>query len=249
MTVFQLTVFKALDTLHNAIDGNEDAYHRILKELNGLKAEAPKRSPTVQRKRGGDITTPNPQGEIRGSAITPNAPSILERPYPILKGRRRRIVPRLIVTNGVPFLRYKKPQPPNLSRVINDKIMGHERRIGRTYEYQDQSQMGKLEDDWDEDLSRYCGLSIRSDGGQSWRKESDLALAEVKRIARRHAQRNKEMTLDMYNVMEKERALAEKERHAGREERHRRYKAKRLARREAEQREEPDLREPAVILD
>ena len=233
--------------MHNAIGGNEDAYQRIINEFNGLKPVPPKRSPTVQPKRGGDITTPNPQGEIRGSAVIPNTPSILERPYPNLSGRR--IIPHLVVANGVPFLRYKKPQPPTLSRVINDKVKDHERRTNRQYEYQGQSQMGKLEDEWDKDLSRYCGLSTRSDQGPSWRTEADRALEEVHKISKRHAQRNKKMALDMYHVMEKERALAEKERSAGRDERHRRYKAKRLARREAEQREEPDLCESAATLE
>lgn len=41
------------------------------------------------------------------------------------------------------------------------------------------------------------------------------------------------MTLDMYQVVEKERALAEKERLGRRDEKHRKNKAKRIARCEA----------------
>ena len=47
------------------------------------------------------------------------------------------------------------------------------------------------------------------------------------------------MALDMYQVVEKERALAEKERLGRRDEKHRRNKAKRIARCEAASANEP----------
>ena len=209
-----------------------------------MKVPAPKKSPVVQEERGGDSTTPNPQDEVRRSAVTPNTPSILSRPYPTLSGRR--IVPHLICTNGVPFLQYKKPQPPTLSRVINDKIRAHGRRLDRKLEYQNQVQMGKMEDAWDNDLSQYCGLSSKTELDLSWKSEHLHAMHELLKVSRRHGERNRKMALDMYHVMEKERALAEKEKHTGRDERHRRNKAKRLARREAEQGEGLDLGEPAL---
>ena len=215
-------------------------------EIENVKVPAPKKSPAIPSERGGDSTTPNPQDEVRRSAVSPNTPSILSRPYPILSGRRT--VPFLICTNGVPFLRYKKPQSPTLSRVINDKIRAHEHRLDRKYEYQDQVQMGKLEDAWDNDLSRYRGLSSRNEPDPSWKDAPLSTLDEVVKVSRRHTERNKKMALDMYHVMEKERALAEKERLTGRDERHRRNKAKRLARREAEQGGGPDLGEPAVMM-
>ena len=235
-------MFKALDTLYNAINGNEDAYKHILKEFDGLKAKAPKRSPAFPRERGRETTTPNPQDEIHRSAATSNTPSILERPYPILSGRRT--VPSLVSTGGIPFLRYKSPQPATLSRLINDKLRAHEHRFDRKYEYQNQVQMGILEDAWDDDLRRYCGLKAQRNPGLSWKRESAFALEEVLELSRQHLQRNKDMVLDMYHVMERERALAKKEKLTGRDERHRRNKAKRLARREAAKFEDPDPLSP-----
>ena len=135
-----------------------------------------------------------------------------------------------------------------LSRVINDKIRAYEHTTDRKLEYQNQVQMGKLENAWDDDVRRYCGLSIQRDRGSSWMTEPFLALDEVQEKIDRLVKKNRNMALDMYNVMEQERALAEKEKLSARDERHRRNKAKRLARREAEKREEPDLAEPAAMM-
>ena len=225
-------MFKALDTLHNAINGDTDAYKRVVKELDGLKAKAPKRSPARQQERGRDGIARNPQDKVQPSAVIPNRPSIFERPYPILSGRRT--VPHLINTNGVPFLRYKKPQSSTLSRVITDKIMAHENRSIRKWEYQDHVQIGIMEDAWDKDLSRYCGLSIPDDPRPKWRAAPSVALEELQNSSKRHLERTREIGLNLYRIMEKERALAEKERLARRDEKHRRNKAKRLARREAD---------------
>ncbi|KAL8783377.1 MAG: hypothetical protein Q9195_009405 [Heterodermia aff. obscurata] len=240
---YQLTIFKALDILHNAVNGDMDARERIVKELDGLKVKSPRRSPARQRERGRASITPNPQDETRRSAVIPNKHSILERPYPVLSGRRT--VPHLINTNGVPFLRYSRPQSPTLSRVILDKIKTYDRRIGRKYELQNQVQMAKLEDAWDTDLSQYCGLSIPDDPDPLWRKEPYCALNDFHTMLKRNTERTRELGLDMYRVLEKERALAEKERLARRDERHRRNKAKRLARREAQ---ELDQGDPAEMM-
>ena len=130
--------------------------------------------------------------------------------------------------------------------MINDKFRAHEHRLERKYEYQNQVQMGLLEDAWDKDLSRYCGLTNpRRDRDISWSREPGHALDEVVELSRQHSRRNKKMVLDLYHVMERERALAKKEKLAGRDERHRRNKAKRLARREAAKGEDPDIDEPA----
>ena len=108
--------------------------------------------------------------------------------------------------------------------------------------------MAKLEDAWNKDLRKYCGLSKSSDSGPSWKTVPSIALGENMKMIQRHAERSNSMALEMYKIMEKERTLAKIEKSAGRDERHRRNKAKRLARREAEQCEKPGLAEPAGIM-
>ena len=92
--------------------------------------------------------------------------------------------------------------------------------------------MGKLEDTWERDLSRYCGFGRGSDPGPSWSEEPLNALDVLHATSRRLSTRTRTMAMDMYHVMEKERELAKKEKLARRDEKHKRCKARRLARRE-----------------
>ena len=107
--------------------------------------------------------------------------------------------------------------------------------------------MGKLEDAWERDLSRYCKFGRRSDLGPSWSEEPSKALDVLHANSRRQSTRTKTMAMDMYHIIEKERALAEKEKSARRDERHRRNKAKRLAQRIVAQSEEIPAIAPAAM--
>lgn len=234
-----------MNIIRNTSGGDKDAYSYIDQLIDSLNRKPPRTSSALKPNERRDIATPRRQHEEPSSETNPASRSILARPYPVLSGLRT--VPRLISANGVPFLRYKKPQPPALSRVINDRIRAFEHRLDRKYEYQHQVQVGKLEDAWYRLLSRYCELDRGVDPGPSWSKAPSEALDDVMRVIRRHAERTQTMAMDMYRVMEKERALAEKEKLARRDERHRRNKAKRLARREAADIKEPTGDAPAVM--
>ena len=98
--------------------------------------------------------------------------------------------------------------------------------------------MGKLEDAWDRELIRNCGLTRLRDLGPSWSEEPNNALEDLYATVRRQTSRNRTMAMNMYHVMEKERELAAKEKLARRDERHSRKKARRLTRREVAEAEE-----------
>lgn len=107
--------------------------------------------------------------------------------------------------------------------------------------------MGKLEDAWERDLHRYCRFGRGSDPSPSWSEEPWKALDFLHATARRQSTRAKTMAMDMYHVMEKERELAQKEKLARRDVRHKRYKAKRLAQRDVAQSEEIPAIVPAAM--
>ena len=136
--------------------------------------------------------------------------SILDRPYPVVSGRR--CVPHLINTPGMVFLRYKKPQPQIINQLIISRYLGHIRRDDRTDLLEDLINTGKLEDNWDRMLERNCGLKRADDGNVSWAAESSESLAEVLATVKRHTRRESRWTRELKKVRDKEKALAEQER-------------------------------------
>ena len=136
--------------------------------------------------------------------------SILDRPYPVVSGRR--CVPHLINTPGMVFLRYKKPQPQIINQLVISRYLGHIRRYDRTYMLEDLINLGKLEDNWHRMLERNCGLKLADDGNGSWAAESCESLAEVSATVKRHSRRESRWTRELTKVRDKEKALAEQER-------------------------------------
>ena len=151
--------------------------------------------------------------------------SILDRPYPVVSGRR--CVPHLISTPGMVFLRYKKPQPQIINQLVISRYRGHIRRYDRTYMLEDLINLGKLEDNWDRMLERNCGLKRADDGNVSWAAESCESLAEVLATVKSHARRESRWTRELTKVRDKEKELAEQERAVSMVEKQRRRVARR----------------------
>ena len=213
-----------------AFNGGKEASKQLSQYVNALRSTAPAKSLPAQRPRRGRAEADgNAKKQEVEDNLTAAPASILDRPFPIVSGRRT--VPHLISANGFPFLRYQRQQPPALSGVINRRIKAYCNRWDRTYEYQNLVQMGKLEDAWERELSRHCGFGRGSDPGPSWGEEPLSTLDLLHATSRRLSTRTRTMAMEMYHVMEKERELAKKEKLARRDEKHRRNKAKRLARR------------------
>lgn len=77
----------------------------------------------------------------------PNVEPILSRPKQSVAGQRQ--VPKLVNARGVPFLRIKKPQPQNLSRIIRYKLRFKDKLIERRDRLLVETLFAKDEEDWD----------------------------------------------------------------------------------------------------
>lgn len=154
-------------------------------------------------------------------------PSVLERPYPILTGRR--CVPHLIDVCGITFLRFKKPQPEIITRMIISRARAYQRRWDCTYRLRELISLGDLEDAWDRILERYCGLKQVHDRSISWATESSSASDATTATVRGQARQEEDLRRKLTRIREKERVLAEEEKARRKNEKQQRREARRLA--------------------
>lgn len=149
-----------------------------------------------------------------------------DRPFLDLSGRR--CVPHLVNGNGFPFLRYKKPQSPYLTRLIRDALHVRVKNLNLLEDCLVKVELGQNEDIWDEALKLTCGMELDTKHC-SWareaRKEYDHTVNKQDEIKRRRA----DMGQKMYEITQKEQALADMEKAKRRSEKHRERYLKRLA--------------------
>ncbi|KAI0483782.1 hypothetical protein F4859DRAFT_411691 [Xylaria cf. heliscus] len=93
------------------------------------------------------------------------------RPHEELGGTGRRKIPRLDMAGDFPFLRLKKPQPTELSRVLGQRI---KKRVVRMEAAQEMEEYdipeAALEDAWDEEMDRL----MREEGeGEDYEEEEE----------------------------------------------------------------------------
>ena len=144
-----------------------------------------------------------------------HAPKVLSRPFPVISGRRH--VPTLVNATGIPFLRFKKPQSPFLSRIIRNKIRKRERLFNILYELQHSLKMAQEEDRWDKILREKCGVGDTKGKRmtvveRSWAAVTRDALYETSRKLRAEHSRNALIASKMHEIIVKETALAMEER-------------------------------------
>lgn len=155
----------------------------------------------------------------------PGTISILDRPFLNLSGRR--CVPHLVNGNGFPFLRFKKPQSTYLTRLIRDALHVRTKHSNQLEDCSVKVELGQNEDIWDENLKLTCG--VKFDTGHSWareaKKEYDRTANKQQEIRRRRA----DMGQKMYEITQKEQALADMEKAKRRSEKHRERYSRRLA--------------------
>ena len=139
-----------------------------------------------------------------------NIPKVVDRPYESLSGRRH--VPKFVNANGLPMLRFKKPQSAFLSRVLNDKI---ERRI-KLYDdlrsLEEEIHMARQEDEWDRLLSEECWVGNWDDElpgkEEFWADSVMYAIHDTRRRIEADKRRTSDLARRLYGVVEKEKALA-----------------------------------------
>lgn len=148
------------------------------------------------------------------------------RPYQQIKGERR--VPSFTAAqSSLPFLRFKKPQPLNLTRVIWQKLEQKSRRIDHESILANYYMpLAEAEDIWDgivertlvnEDVVADWRPRTWTGGGEAWRSEDawTWTYREGLRDVRGRLWRTRAQALDMgrrmQEVVEREEALAEEE--------------------------------------
>ncbi|KAL4989096.1 hypothetical protein BDW68DRAFT_76194 [Aspergillus falconensis] len=212
--------YEALDLIDSAALGNEDEIGliwRILAKAQSTKEEnkefqsvlshiRPVKQPNKKERKAEE----NRKYQEATAQRHPDATSILERPRPVVSGKRR--VPVLVNASGIPFLRIKKPQPQSLSRMIRRKIAERQKLVERREKLEPEVLFGEDEDQWD-----YL-TNGREEDEERWSSAPRAAFDEVYRRIGEDNRRKQALARSMWEIVLAERKLAEKEQKA--EEKH-----------------------------
>ncbi|CAG8392448.1 unnamed protein product [Penicillium salamii] len=131
----------------------------------------------------------------------PDAKSVLDRPRPL--GEKKRHIPVLVNARGLPFLRFKKPQPRNVSSVIRTKLANRWDWIQRRDGLKVDLLFAQDEEAWD----RMTGTK---DSG-AWPEDIQIAIEDVKTKINQFDMRTKDLAQKMWKVVQAEKALAKAE--------------------------------------
>jgi len=133
-------------------------------------------------------------------------------PRPTVKGKRK--VPFLVSANQLPFIRWKKPQPANVSRVLRSLRDQRDRRFLYKFDLENYFiPLAQYEDEWDKTLVKEFGreMGLQDLSHDSWESPMQELLVDVwKSLTERH-ERTKEMTQIMTDIVRTEAELAKKE--------------------------------------
>lgn len=109
-------------------------------------------------------------------------------------------MPFLVNARGVPFLRFKKPQPQNLGGVIRSKLENRWHWIERRDRLRTELLFAKDEDAWDR-MTNAVKLP-------TWSREVESALGEVHIKIKDFDKKNRDMAEKMWNIVLAEREKA-----------------------------------------
>lgn len=142
---------QALDIMHAAAHGDIASISRINQLVRDIESR-----PKQKRNEARIPTTPGLREKKRLENIAfqkqtmyrhPDAEPILSRPRCSVAGQRQ--IPKLVNARGIPFLRIKKPQPQNLSRIIRYKLRFKDKLIERRDRLLVEALFAKDEEDWE----------------------------------------------------------------------------------------------------
>lgn len=176
-----------------------------LKRVSDRLRTVPTRKPTPNRK----PPVPKPQ---------PLRTRVLARPYAHISGPRH--IPKLCTANGIPFLRFKKPQSPILSGIIRQKIKTQQKRYDYLAAFEQQTVVAGWEDQWDRILQGQKVGNREGFGGRDgvrWVDGIEMARKDVMKKLGDNRSRNTAVGREMGRIVERERELVEKEREKERE--------------------------------
>ncbi|KAL9062963.1 MAG: hypothetical protein Q9157_008508 [Trypethelium eluteriae] len=199
--------YKALDHLDAAVHGDE----RSIANLHELLPKVPQKfrdtthRPLVQTKRYEAPLLPLHTG-----------PSVLDRPLTReeIKGPRRPAT--LISANSIPFLRFKKPQPRNLSNLLHQRLKQRASRIFRLEEGYEMLLVATQEDQWDQIVEKEFNLGNMPGPDNkyprlTWRHVWYRQIWMMRRLHEEEKVKNALMAAKMHDVVVKEQKLADDE--------------------------------------
>ncbi|KAF2496348.1 hypothetical protein BU16DRAFT_459841 [Lophium mytilinum] len=193
--------YEAIDLLDAAVAGDADS----TKTLESLVAELPN---NLVRERKAPVKIPKEDRKPHIlDCLPPGFKALEERPRPTVSGRRG--IPKLASATGVPFLRFTKPQPRNLSRIIRqkleDKIKRFEDRVVHSNYW---LPLAQQEDAWDRLV---MGRARADESEPSWAEEHHVALREILRKSEEKKEEATRLADLMADIVEKETELARAE--------------------------------------
>ena len=146
----------------------------------------------------------------------PGATPVLERPFLNLSGPRH--IPRLVSANGIPFLRITKPQPDYLTRVLRNKIKQREKCLQTMQRLTETTSLAEEENRWDDlvvELAATEGVREHTEligsTTSSWTAAIETSIAELASRRSQFQWKNRQMATKMTEIIDQEKALAERE--------------------------------------
>lgn len=194
--------YRALDLLDASVAGDRKSTSKIQSLLERTPGALRKRAQRKRVVRRLDLSALDPPPEHKFLAKFPREK---------VEGIRR--VPFLVNANGLPFVRWRKDQPKNVSRMIRQQLKQRQNYFNRKAYIEEQYlPLAKLEDQWD------CILERFSDDPEFFR-EVDVSyqrpVIEVLRDMRKwwseKQKKTAELVRKMTYIVDRERELARKE--------------------------------------
>ncbi|PBP27343.1 DNA repair protein [Diplocarpon rosae] len=208
------TGYTAEQLIHAASTGNQPALAQVHDLLRLLDAQ------TLAGREACTQPVPRDLKRLRASVrAIPGAAKVSEiRPLPLARISNVRHVPSLVVATWLPFLRFKRPQSPYLSRVLKAKITQKNRRLQRLDEMTEMVEMGDAEDIWDDIVLKQTEKERGVEGvmemvqagwdeGDSWRTESQNCKWFVSRSIEREHVRASVLGKKLLGIVEREKEL------------------------------------------
>ncbi|GAB7361086.1 hypothetical protein MBLNU230_g1124t1 [Neophaeotheca triangularis] len=232
--------YEAVDKLDAAVAGHEDS-KRYLEDLVGKAPERIKqpweylyplkKRPAEETPQSANVEPPKRKVEFS------------ERPLPLEKLSGKRHVPHLVNANHVPILRFKKPQPENLSGYISKQVKRRQRRHDRRHLLEDSLQLARFEDGWENLMQKQLveegermkrGVGTWSRGKAAGADRSDSYLTPIRQAMKATQQaldtekrKNKLWAEKLQGVVDREQAQLERDlvnqKQAGRDRRYLRW--------------------------
>lgn len=206
--------YEAIDHLDAAVGGDEASRGYIL-DLLKRAPERVKGPPPLAPPLPRLVANSPPRSTASYDTEEKKGPSILDRPIPFAQLAGKRHIPVLFNANHIPVLRIKKPQPANLSGYLNARILKRQNQQNWRWHLNEEKSVAEREDEWDELLAEEAGVVIEGktigEERVAWRDAFRDAIAELDWKLEEEKRRNREMAVKMLGVVDRERALFERE--------------------------------------